>query len=71
MVTTKVGTVPTNVVLKEGMTLAIEVIYAKGNGKIEVLNDGWTAVAVGGDLAGLFEDTVAVTKGSPVVLTKM
>ena len=57
-------------VIKEGMTLAIEVIYAKGNGKIEVLNDGWTAVAVGGDLAGLFEDTVAVTKGGPVVLTK-
>jgi len=57
-------------VLKEGMTLAIEVIYARGNGKIEVLNDGWTVVAIDGSVAGLFEHTVAVTKGSPIVLTK-
>jgi len=56
--------------LKEGMTLAIEVIYAKGSGKIEVLNDGWTVVVVDGNVAGLFEYTVAVTKGGPVVLTK-
>ena len=57
-------------VLKEGMTLAIEVIYARGSGKIEVLNDGWTVVTVDGNLAGLFEHTVAVTKSGPVVLTK-
>ena len=56
-------------VLKEGMTLAIEVIYARGNGKIEVLNDGWTVVTVDGDTAGLFEHTVAVTKSGPIVLT--
>ncbi len=57
-------------VIKEGMTVAIEVIYARGNGKIEVLNDGWTVVTVDGDLAGLFEHTVAVTDSGPVVLTK-
>ena len=56
--------------LTEGMTLAIEVIYAAGNGKIAVLNDGWTAVTVSGKVAGLFENTVAVTKSGPVVLTK-
>ena len=65
----KVGTDSKNVVLKGGMTLAIEVIYARGSGKIEVLNDGWTAVTVDGDVAGLFEDTVAVTDSGPVVLT--
>lgn len=58
-------------VLKEGMTLAIEVIYARGNGKIEVLNDGWTVIAVDGNIAGLFEHTVAVTKGGPIVLTRV
>jgi len=56
-------------VLEEGMTLAIEVIYAQGNGKIEVLNDGWTVVTVDGSVAGLFEHTVAITKGGPIVLT--
>ena len=57
-------------VLREGMTLAVEVIYASGNGKMAVLNDGWTVVTVSGKVAGLFEDTVAVTKSGPVVLTK-
>lgn len=57
-------------VLREGITLAVEVIYASGNGKIAVLNDGWTAVTVSGKVAGLFEDTVALTKSGPVVLTK-
>ena len=56
-------------VLKEGMTLAIEVIYARGSGKIEVLNDGWTVVTVDGNLAGLFEHTVAVTQSGPIILT--
>lgn len=55
---------------EEGMTLAVEVIYAAGNGKMAVLNDGWTVVTVSGKVAGLFEDTVALTKGGPVVLTK-
>ena len=57
-------------VLREGMTLAVEVIYASGNGKMAVLNDGWTVVTVSGKVAGLFEDTVAFTKSGPVVLTK-
>lgn len=62
--------------LKEGMTLAIEVIYMQGNGKIKTLDDGWTVVASSrsrgdGRLAGLFEHTVAVTKGGPVILTKL
>ncbi len=56
-------------VLKEGMTLAVEVIYAKGSGRIEVLNDGWTVVTVDGSTAGLFEHTVAVTRGGPIILT--
>ncbi len=56
-------------VIEKGMTIAIEVIYAQGSGKIEVLNDGWTAVTVSGSLAGLFEHTIVVTRGGPVVLT--
>lgn len=56
--------------LKPGMTLAIEVIYARGKPGVEVRDDGWTVETADGQLAGLFEDTVAVTKQGPLVLTK-
>ncbi len=60
----------TGPILEEGMTLAIEVIYAQKSGKIELLNDDWTIVTADGSLAGLFEHTVAVAKSGPIVLTK-
>jgi len=56
--------------LKEGMTLAVEIIYQKGDYSIKVLGDNWTIVTEDGSLAGLFEHTVVVTKNGPVVLTK-
>ncbi len=57
--------------LKVGMTLAIEVIYTMGEGSVVMAgSDGWTIASKDGSLAGLFEDTVAITKTGPVVLTK-
>ncbi len=57
-------------VLKEGMTIAIETIYAKGTGSIRyVKNDGWTLATKDGSDSGLFEDTVLVGKSGPIVLT--
>ncbi len=67
----KVGTVPTNVVLKGRMVLAVEVIYAQGSDSIEVLNDGWTVVTVDGSIAGLFEETVALSDAGPIILTPL
>jgi len=64
------GTVPFNPILKGGMVLAVEVIYTQGNGRIEVIDDGWTIVTSDGGLAGLFENTVAIQKTGPLVLTK-
>lgn len=55
--------------IKPGMVLAIEVIYAAGKSGIKVGQDGWTIVTADGSLAGLFEDTVAVTADGPVILT--
>ncbi len=55
--------------IKEGMALAIEVIYAQGSGKVKLENDDWTISTVDGSLGGLFEKTIAVTKGGPIVLT--
>ena len=55
--------------LKPGMVLAIEVIYTKGKPDLLVKDDGWTVETIDSKLAGLFEQTVAVTKKGPKVLT--
>jgi methionyl aminopeptidase len=54
--------------LKEGMVLAIEIIYQKGKPYIELDTDGWTLRTADGSLSGLFESTVAVTKNGPLIL---
>jgi methionyl aminopeptidase len=56
----------------EGMTLAIEMIYGETTGKIWYgTNDGWTINMVGGGLAGLFEATIAIIDGKPVILSHL
>jgi methionyl aminopeptidase len=56
--------------IEKGMVLAIEVMYAMGSDKVEVLEDGWTIAMRDGKISGLFEDTVAVTAEGPKVLTR-
>lgn len=56
-------------VLKEGMTLAIEVIYQKGEYPITTEEDGWNIETEDGSLAAVFEHTVGITPGEPVVFT--
>jgi methionyl aminopeptidase len=51
----------TTPLIKPGMTLAIEVIYSKGNPKLVLKNDGWTLETADGNLAALFEKTVFVS----------
>jgi len=53
-----------------GMVLAVEVMYALGSDKVEVLEDGWTIAMRDGKISGLFEDTVAVTEKGQLVLTR-
>jgi methionyl aminopeptidase len=55
--------------LKEGMVIAIEVIYNKGKSPIGYASDGWTIKTKDGQFSGLFERTVAITKDGPLVLT--
>ncbi|HEV2339558.1 MAG TPA: type I methionyl aminopeptidase [Patescibacteria group bacterium] len=55
--------------LKEGMTIAIEVIYNMGSSHIAYKKDGWTIVTEDGSLSGLFERTVAVTENGVRILT--
>jgi methionyl aminopeptidase len=63
------GSPKTGPVLKEGMTLAIEVIYTAGSGKMRTLDDDWTVVTADGRLAGLFEHSIAITATGPIILT--
>ena len=63
------GQKDTGLVLKEGMTLAIEVIYTEGTSEVVLAKDGWTFFSADGSLAGLFEMTAAVGKKQSYVLT--
>ncbi len=55
--------------LKAGMTLSIEPMVNMGGKKIQVLADKWTVITKDGSLSAHFEHTIAVTKGSPEILT--
>lgn len=50
----------TGIVLKKGMTLAIEVIYAKSSSEVVLASDGWTYLSSDGSWGGLFEMSVIV-----------
>ena len=55
--------------IKEGLVLAIEVIYTQKSSEILLAKDGWTFRTKDGGWGGLYEDTVALTKAGPIVLT--
>jgi len=53
-----------------GMVLAIEVMYAAGSDKVQILEDGWTIAMRDGKMSGLFEESVAITEKGHLVLTR-
>lgn len=57
--------------LREGMTLAIEVMVNAGRYEVTILDDGWTAVTIDGKPSAHFEHTIAITKDGPKILTKV
>ena len=56
--------------LMEGMTLAIEPMYALGNPELVLGKDKWTYETKDHSLTGMFEDTVLITSGKPEILTR-
>jgi methionyl aminopeptidase len=58
-----------DVELMPGMCLAIEPMVAAGDGTIKILDDGWTAVTRDSSLAAHFENTVALTRNGPEILS--
>lgn len=57
--------------LLPGMTIAIEPMINLGTKAIKCLPDGWTVKTLDGKLSAHFEHTVAITKGEPIILTKL
>jgi len=58
------------VLLKPGMTLAIEPMVCVGGPEVEILPDKWTAVTKDRSLAAHFEHTVVVTSDGPKILSQ-
>jgi methionyl aminopeptidase len=58
------------VVLRSGLTLAIEPMLTLGSEDTITLGDGWTVVTADGSLAAHFEHTVAVGPNGGRVLTR-
>ncbi len=57
------------VLLKSGMTLAIEPMVNEGRYDVCVLEDDWTVVTDDGLLSAHYENTVLITDGEPEILT--
>jgi methionyl aminopeptidase len=66
-----IGTPGKGVLLKPGMTLALEPMVVAGSWEVEVLPDGWTVVTKDKSLAAHFEHTIAITDGDAEILTKL
>ena len=57
------------IVLREGMTLAIEPMVNAGDWRTVVCDDQWTVVTADGSLSAHFEHTIAITGAEPEILT--
>lgn len=59
------------VILKKGMTLAIEPMVNAGRKEVKVLSDNWTAVTRDKSLSAHFEHSVLITDDEYVILTAL
>ncbi|WP_043824077.1 type I methionyl aminopeptidase [Rhodococcus opacus] len=57
-------------VLRPGLTLALEPWFARGTDKIVYDPDGWTIRSADGSRTAHSEHTIAITDGDPLVLTR-
>ncbi len=58
-----------NIILKKGMTLAIEPMFSLGTEEIKLLSDNWTIVTKDKSPAAHFEHTIVVTDNGYEILT--
>lgn len=65
------GIAGTGLLLRKGMTLAIEPMLNLGDWRTRVDANKWTVCTADGSISAHFENTVAITDGEPEVLTKL
>ena len=58
------------IILKPGMTLAIEPMINLGNKEVKVLADGWTTITRDRSLSAHFEHSILITETGYEILTK-
>ena len=58
------------IVLRPGMTFAIEPMITMGKYDVYVTNDGWTVKTVDKSIAAHVEDTIVITEHGPKILTR-
>ncbi|GBF23629.1 methionyl aminopeptidase, partial [Candidatus Gastranaerophilus sp. (ex Termes propinquus)] len=63
--------VGSKVILKQGMTIAIEPMVNLGTDDVHVLEDKWTVVTDDSKYSAHFEHTILVTEDEPEILTKL
>ncbi|MHC4757855.1 MAG: type I methionyl aminopeptidase [Planctomycetota bacterium] len=59
-----------DIVLQEGMVIAVEPMVNMGTSKVKTLRDGWTVVTKDDRCSAHFEHTIAIVKNGCEVLTK-
>ena len=57
--------------LEPGMTIAIEPMVNQGVFDVRVLDNKWTVVTADGKLSAHYENTIAITEGEPLIMTKL
>ena len=57
------------ILLKPGMTLAIEPMINMGRADVVWTDDGWTVVTDDGSLSAHYENTILITDGEPEILS--
>lgn len=57
------------ILLRPGMTLAIEPMINAGGPEVVWMDDDWTVVTEDGSLSAHYENTVLITEGEPEILT--
>jgi methionyl aminopeptidase len=58
-----------DIILREGMILAVEPMVNMGSSSVRTLQDGWTVVTKDGNCSAHFEHTIAIVKSGCEVLT--
>jgi methionyl aminopeptidase len=64
-----IGSAGSGMLLRPGLTIALEPMVLIGTHETRVLPDRWTVVSADGSLTAHFEHTIAVTEGDPQILT--